>query len=349
MQTQKIQGYFLFGLLAAVSILTFFIFSPFLTPLALAAIFAVVLYPLQRFFISRFNGWPGLGSLLTILIATICLLVPISLIALQVIGEAKHTYMSLTQGAGLVNTQGTIIYIGSALEPHAPGASAVAADVAADLNSYVAGGLEWLLAHLGTAFSSLLGVALDLFIFFVALYVFLKHGPSIRQSLLRLSPFNDEDDTRIFDRLALTINSVVRGSLAVALVQGIVASLGFIIFGVPNPLLWGLITSIAALVPGVGTALVLAPAILFLVVSGETVSALGLLAWGIAAVGLVDNFLGPMLMGRGIHMPSLVVLLSVLGGLAFFGGAGIFLGPLTVSLLLALFSLYADAEKRRTA
>ena len=109
-----------------------------------------------------------------------------------------------------------------------------------------------------------------------------------------------------------------------------------------------MVTSLAALVPGVGTALVMAPAIGFLLISGQTVSAIGLLVWGVAAVGLIDNFLGPVLMGRGVHLPPLVILLAVLGGLAFFGPVGIFLGPLTVSLLIALFTLYADSGKKRT-
>ncbi|HEX8591433.1 MAG TPA: AI-2E family transporter [Candidatus Paceibacterota bacterium] len=348
MQTERIQTYALVGLLGAVAVLAFFIFKPFLTPLALAAIFAVVLYPLQRFFLKRLKGWSGLAAAVTILVVTVCLLVPLSAIALRIIGEAQHTYVSLTQGSGLANTQGAVLYIGESLEPSAPGSYAFAQRIASDLNQYVENGLRWLLGHTGAAFSSLLNVALDLFIFFIALFAFLKNGPAIRAQLLHLSPFNDDDDDRIFNRLALTINTVVRGSLAVSLIQGVVASVGYVIFGVPNPLLWGLITCIAALVPGVGTALVIAPAIGFLLIAGDTVSALGLLAWGIAAVGLIDNFVGPMLMSRGIHLPSLVILLSVLGGLAFFGPAGLFLGPLTVSLLLALFSLYADAQKRRT-
>jgi predicted PurR-regulated permease PerM len=347
MYSQQIQSYTLFGLLAGVAVLTFFIFKPFLTPLALAVIFAVVLYPVHRFFLRHLGGWPSIASLATILITTLAILAPLTLVALLVVGEAQQTYVSLTQGPGLVNTQSTILYLGNVLEPYAPGSLAVAQNIATDLNTYVAGGLRWGLAHVGVAFSSFLGIALDLVVFYIALFAFLRNGPAIRERMLQLSPFNDEDDRRIFDRLALTINSVVRGSLAVSVVQGIVASVGFVIFGLPNPLLWGVITCIAALVPGVGTALVIAPAIIYLLIAGKTVAALGLLAWGIAAVGLIDNFLGPVLMGRGVHLPALVILLAVLGGLAFFGPAGIFLGPLTISLLLALFSLYSDNGKRR--
>jgi len=348
MYTSNIQGYTLFGLLALVAVLTYFIFEPFLTPLALAAIFGVVLYPVHRFLMRHVLKSCSLCALLTVVLATLILLAPISLIALLVIGEAQQTYVSLTQGVGLVNTQSAILYLGGALEPYAPGSIALAESIAADLNVYAAQGLQWILAHAGVAFSSILNIGLDLFIFFIALFVFLKNGPAIREGLLRLSPFNDADDERIFNRLTLTINSVVRGSLLVSLIQGLVASIGYVIFGLPNPILWGLVTSLAALVPGVGTALVMAPAIGFLLISGQTVSAIGLLAWGVAAVGLIDNFLGPILMGRGVHLPALVILLAVLGGLAFFGPAGIFLGPLTVSLLIALFTLYSGSGRKQS-
>lgn len=346
MYTAKIQTYALVGLLGGVAVLSFFIFKPFLTPLALAAIFSVVLYPVFSAIVNQLRGWRGLSAILTIILAVFIILAPLSLMALQVIGEAQNTYTSLTSGDGLANTQEAILYVGNAFEPHAPGSLLLAEDISRDLNTYARNGLGWILAHVGAAFSSLLIIGLHLFIFLLALYVFLKNGPSIRAQLLKLSPFEDEDDDFILRKLALTVNSVVRGSLAVSLIQGIVAGVGYVLFGVPNPLLWGLFTSVAALVPGVGTALVMAPAIGYLLIAGQTVSAIGLLAWGVAAVGLVDNFLGPVLMGRGIHFPPIVILLSVLGGLAFFGAAGIFLGPLTVSLLLALFSLYARAAER---
>ncbi|HEY4489601.1 MAG TPA: AI-2E family transporter [Candidatus Paceibacterota bacterium] len=348
MHSSNIQGYTLFGLLALVSVLTFFIFKPFLTPLALAAIFGVVLYPVHRFFLRHVSRSQSLAALATVVLATLVLLAPISLVTILVIGEAQQTYLSLTQGPGLVNAQGAILYIGSVLEPYAPGSVLLAQNIATDMNVYATQGLQWILAHAGVAFSSILGIGLSLFIFFIALFVFLKNGPAIREGLLRLSPLNDADDERIFNRLELTVNSVVRGSLLVSLVQGLVASVGYVIFGLPNPILWGLVTSLAALVPGVGTALVMAPAIGFLLISGQTVSAIGLLVWGVAAVGLIDNFLGPVLMGRGVHLPPLVILLAVLGGLAFFGPVGIFLGPLTVSLLIALFTLYADSGKKQT-
>lgn len=348
MHTEKVQTYTLFGLLGITSVLTFLIFKPFLIPVALAAIFAIVLYPLYQGLLIRLSLWRGFAAFITIVIAVVGLVAPLTFISLKVINEAQQTYTSLTQGAGLATTQITVIGLGNSLEPSFPGAAATAKNISANLDSYVEQGLGWILRHLGNAASRILGLSIDLIIFLAGLYVFLRNGPRIRERLVHLSPFNDADDNRIFDTLSLTVNSVVRGSLAVALLQGIVAGIGYLIFGVPNPMLWGLLTGIAALIPGVGTMLVLVPAIAYLFIVGSTLPALGLLLWGMTAVGLLDNFLGPVLMSKGVHLPALVILLSVLGGVAFFGPAGIFLGPLTVSFLVALFELYSHGGSGKT-
>jgi predicted PurR-regulated permease PerM len=122
----------------------------------------------------------------------------------------------------------------------------------------------------------------------------------------------------------------------------------FMIFGVPNPVLWGVLGAIAALIPGIGTALVLLPAAAYLLFAvGDAAGALGLFVWWVSAVLLIDNMLGPHLVGRGAQLHPLVVLLSVLGGVAFFGPAGIFFGPLCISFLFAVLSVYSKPASTR--
>ena len=127
----------------------------------------------------------------------------------------------------------------------------------------------------------------------------------------------------------------------IALIQGVLTAIGFSIFGIPHSILWGTVTIVVALIPGIGTALVLLPGIIYLFAIGETGSGIGLLVWGVLAVGLIDNLLGPKLVGRNLQLHPLLVLLSVLGGIAFFGPVGIFLGPICVSLLFALINVYS--------
>lgn len=349
MHIEKVQTYALIGLLTVVAVLCFFIFQPFLVPLALAYVFAVVLMPLYNRILRFMPNWRSSASIVTVIISSLLLIAPLALVSLLAIGEAEQQYVSLTQGGGLASGQEAIRSLGAALDPYVPGASSVAERTAASLNDYVRQGLSWLLGQVGTAFTGILSFVLKLFIFLLATYVFLKDGPRIRESVLRISPFKDTDDIRIFDRLALTVNAVVKGKLAVTVLQGISASIGFIIFGLPSPILWGMLTSIAGLVPALGTTLVVGPAVLFLFFTGHAANAIGLAIWGVVLVGLIDNVLGPYFVGRGIQMHQLTVMLAVLGGLAFFGAAGIFLGPLVVSLFVTLFGLYTAAVQAENA
>ncbi len=164
-----------------------------------------------------------------------------------------------------------------------------------------------------------------------------------------LSPLSHEDDEILFGRLERAINSVIKGNLSIALIQGIIAAVGFTIFGLPNSVIWGTLTAFAALIPGVGTSLVVIPAVIYLFFASGMFPAIGLLVWGVLAVGLIDNFLGPKLIGSGMRLHPLFVLFAVLGGISLFGAIGIFLGPLTLAFLVALVSVYLDRSPHELA
>ena len=211
--------------------------------------------------------------------------------------------------------------------------------------AYAREAASWLLQHTGVAFAGIATFFLQTFIFLMTLYYLLRDGDRLKQFLIEVSPLRDTDDTIIFDKLGAAVNSVVKGKLFIGLIQGVLTGIGFAFFGVPSPVLWGFIAAVFSLVPPLGTALVTVPAIFYLFFIGDMFSVIGLTIWGIFGVGLVDNILGPKMIGRGMQLHPLLVLLAVLGGLAFFGPIGLFLGPLTVSLLVALLSLYRHFSK----
>jgi predicted PurR-regulated permease PerM len=346
MINRKSQLKFLLILLAGALLLASFIFSPFLAPLSLAAVFAVVLQPLYIKILRKFGDRASLAALVAVLIAVICILVPLTLIGTQIFGEAGQLYSSLADSNNQTNLIATTVQdLGQWFANIYPGSETFFNNLSADLDVYAKRGLEWLLGHLGAALSSVSALLLDLFIFFVALYYLLRDGQQLKQELISLSPLEDKDDEIVFGNLESAVNSVVKGSLTIALIQGALTAIGFTIFGVPSGVLWGTVAAVAALIPAVGTSLVILPAIIYLFLSGHTAPAVGLLIWGALAVGLVDNLLGPKLMGKGMRLHPLLVLLSVLGGIAFFGPIGIFLGPLTLSLLFAFIKIYSYLAK----
>jgi predicted PurR-regulated permease PerM len=345
MINRGLQLRFLLILLAGALILAYLIFSPFLAPLALAAVFAVVLQPLYKTILRKFGNRESLAAITAVFIAIVCILVPLIAIGTQILGEAGQLYNSLAESSGQNSIASMIQEFGHKFEIAYPSSETFFNNLSADVDVYAKRGLEWILAHLGSALSSVSALILDLFIFFVALYYLLRDGRKLKKELVSLSPLEDADDEMVFGNLESAVNSVVKGSLTIALIQGVLTAIGFTIFGVPSGVLWGTVAAIAALIPAVGTSLVIIPAIAYLFLSGNVPQAVGLLIWGSLAVGLIDNLLGPKLMGNGMRLHPLLVLLSVLGGIAFFGAIGIFLGPLTLSLLFAFIKIYSYLAK----
>lgn len=343
MNAAQIRPYFLLSALGAAAALVFLILKPFLIPLALAAIFAVVLAPIHRFFLQRVK-WPSLSALFTILTAVICLLVPLSFIGVQMVREAQHLLNSLTSGSSELLVQNALATLEGSFGLDL--SSDLFASISDAFDTYAQSALSWVVAHLGGLFSGAFSVLLSFVPFLFALFFFLRDGHRFRDFLVKLSPLQDSDDDSILTRLESAINSVVRGNITVAFVQAILSAVGFAIFGLPNPILWGALTGFAAFIPAVGTSLVLVPSVIYLLLFGTLFQSVGLAIWAFVAVGLIDNVLGPRLVGKGAQLHPLIVLFSVLGGVSYFGPAGVFLGPLSASLLLSLLSLYSAPARQ---
>lgn len=343
MRRTHIQTVFFFALLLGVLALAFIMFLPYLPTLAVAATLAVVTYPLHRRIVRLTQGRETIAAFLTLLCIGLLLLVPLTFVGTQVYLEAQDLYVRMVENGDALTVVITE-FVGGYLRQFAPWLSI-------DLQNYAGQALNFVVARLGPLFAGSAQTVLHVFLGAIALFYFLKDGPKFLHTLIALSPLPDTEDKDVLHRLEIAVNSIIRGTLIIAVVQGIMSGIGFGIFGVPSPTLWGSLAGLGALVPGVGTAIVILPAVLFLFLSGKTVAAIGLLIWGTVAVGLVDNFLGPFLVGRGVKIHPLVILFAVIGGLGFFGPAGFLLGPLVLSLLYALLDIYRlllkNAEKAK--
>lgn len=330
--SKKFQIYFFVILFLAVLLLIFFIFLPFLIPLSIAVALAVVCQPFYKRVMRLIGNRKGLAALLTITVVIIVVLTPLMIIGLVVFSEAREFSAQINNGGDDSITQ-MQVFVEERVARFFP-------DFSLDFNEYARQGVNWLIQNLGIIFSGIAQVLLSFFLGLMAFYYLLKDGGKLVQALVMLSPLPDDYDREILTKLENAINSVIRGSLTIALIQGILTGIGLTIFGVPNPALLGSIATITALIPGIGTSLVLIPAIIFLFVTGSLGHGIGLLVWGIIAVGLIDNVLGPKLMRSGIRIHPFLILLSVIGGLGFFGPIGFLFGPVILSLLFALIEIY---------
>jgi len=343
MSYQKSELHFLVTLLVGMSIITFFIFEPFLYALILGVIFATIFSPVHKRVLSALRESRGISALITTAFVLVVIVVPVIFLSTQIFQEATSLYSSLTDNGGAGGLlRATEDIVRETWIPFLPAESL-------DFGQYMEQGLSFLIKHLGTVFSNVAKIMVGIIVLFIALYYLFKDGHELRKSVIALSPLSDVYDETIFRKLELAINSVVLGSISVALVQGVLTAIGLAVFGVPNPVFWGSVATVTALIPGVGTSIVLIPSILFLFFTGAEVAAVGLLIWGIVAVGLVDNVLGPKIVGKGAKLHPFLILLSILGGIGLFGPIGFLFGPLALALLFAFLEIYSTIRGTRNS
>lgn len=343
-------SHFFFGLLFAIIILASLIFLPFLTPIVLSAALAVIFGPVNRWIIKIFFAGQersSLSALITLIIITIIIFIPALLILGKIYSEVQSLYAFLTDEAGRSQVIGALNNITQKVSNIFLNIYPSYSFDSLNITAFLQKGAEWLFSNLDTVFSKASKITLSMFILFLSLFYFIRDGSELKRQLVSLSPLGDDDDEKIFKKLEQTVYSIFAGSLIVGMIQGALTGIGFAIFGVPSPALWGLIAAVAALIPGIGTALVLLPGIAYLVFIGSTGSAIGLLIWGAVAVGMIDNILGPIFINRGIKIHPFLILLSVLGGLLYFGPIGFVLGPIVLAFLFALLEIYKVSFSKR--
>ncbi|HXV27049.1 MAG TPA: AI-2E family transporter [Candidatus Paceibacterota bacterium] len=337
MPSRSLEPRVLLLLMAGLAVVVFLMIKPYAAVLMLAAVLAIIFEPLYRTVLKQLRS-PSWSALLTTLIVLALVLLPLSLFGYQLVQEATALYGYLT---GRANTNGfgeLLTRVQELTDRFVPGLTFETADVV----GYVQASLTWLLSNVGFVFA---GFARILFSFVLLLFVFfylVRDGEKLKRWLMHTSPLSDSHENRIIGTLTLAVNSVVRGSLVIALIQALVAGVGYTVFGVPNPALWAGVLMVASFVPTLGTALVQIPVVLYMLLTGDLGAAVGLAAWATVAVGLVDNFLGPHLIGRGTRLHPLLTLFAVLGGIVVFGPIGLLVGPVVFSLLLAVIKIWSE-------
>lgn len=186
---------------------------------------------------------------------------------------------------------------------------------------------------------SLLQVLGFVLVFYV-LFFFLRDRHSALKSMMALSPLTQIEMGRLFNQVGDTIHAIVYGTFAIAVVQGCLGGLMFWWLGLPAPLLWGLVMSLLAVVPMLGTSVIWAPAALFLALEGDPGSALILTLWGMLVVGTIDNLLRPIFVGNRLKLHTILAFMSIVGGLLLFGPAGLILGPVILTVTIALLEIW---------
>ena len=316
--------------------------SGFFEALLLAAIFSGLLYPLYLWMRKRFGGRETLASLLTITLALFVIVAPLlgllGLIAEQAFDVAEDVKPWIKQQLNTpvkqVNIVPDWIPFADKLKPYEGKISSKIAELAGSLGGYLAASLAKLSAGTVSLF-------LQLFIMLYATFFFLTDGPAIVKKILSYAPLSQSDKNKMLAVGLSVSRATIKGTLIIGVIQGVLGGLGFAVAGIEAAVFWGAIMAVLSVLPGIGSALVWVPAVVYLLISGQVVAGLALLAWSIVVVGSIDNLLRPLLVGRDTALPDLLILLSTLGGLALFGASGLVLGPILAALFLTVLTIYS--------
>ncbi len=345
----RLRKSFLLILTVGITILFLVMVRPFLMAVLLAAIFSGLVYPIYATLLRWLRGRPTLASLGTLLVVVVVVGIPLlaffGVVATQAVQVSQAAGPWIEEQIGQVGELDQrlrnlpVLDRFPALQRALPSSQVVVAKV----GEAASGVGSFLVRSLAQATRGTLGFFLQLFIMLYAMFFFLTQGKSILHRILFYIPLDAADEERLLEKFVSVARATLKGSLFIAVIQGVLAGLAFWVSGVPGWAFWGTVTVVVSIIPAIGGAIVWGPIVVYLFVTGHPGAAIGLLAWSALVVSTVDNFLRPRLVGRDTRMSDLLILLSTLGGIVLFGPVGFIVGPIVAALFVTVWHLYGEA------
>ena len=341
MKYESLERWTFLGSLLLVSLAFLFLLKPFFGPIFWAVAIALIFHPVRQRLAGRIGDRPNLVALLTLMICMVIVIIPVMVLISSLVAEGLAVYQKIQDGD---------IRPGEYLDQvnqSFPAIEAFLSQFNLDFSalrdllvSGVAGASQFLAKQA-------LGLGQNTFQFFLSLalmiylaFFLLRDGSRLVELLIQALPLGDERERLLFAKFAEVTRATVKGNLLIAIIQGALGGVIFWILGITGALLWGVVMAIFSLLPAVGAAVVWVPAAIYLAAVGDYVPALVLTAFGAIVIGLADNLLRPILVGRDTKLPDYIVLLSTLGGLVMFGINGFVMGPLVAALFMAFWGIF---------
>ncbi|MEW5982357.1 MAG: AI-2E family transporter [Acidobacteriota bacterium] len=316
-----------YAVVLLVGYLGFRIFSPFLAPLVWAAVFAMVLNPVQEG-LARRMGLNASAAVTTVL-AAVMLVGPAVGLLFVLVREVGIAVQSVQAGGFEIPAPDTIRDIWTAVRSQSP--IPLPEDLGTALGAAVQEAATFIAGKAGALVQNVAGFVFGLFVMLFGLFYFLRDNDRIVGAIRRLLPFEEERRERIIRQTYDLVVATIGSTFAVAIVQGTLTGLALGVLGFRAPVFWGVMTAGLSLIPAVGSGLVWGPAALYLFATGSYVKGAILLAFGIGVIGMADNVLRPVLLAGRTTMHGLLVFISLLGGMAAFGFIGLVIGPVVVA------------------
>lgn len=341
---------FFLVLLVLVTLAFFGILLPYYGAVFWAVVLAILFMPLQKWLQQRLPNRQNLAAILTTLACLLVAVLPVIFISGLLIQEGADLYAKIESGELNFSEQQERLW--SLLPP----------SVQQQLERFGVGEWRGMREKLSSAAmegsklmaAKALSIGQDTFSFVVAffvmlylLYFFLRDGVELQRSVHRAIPLGDSIKRRLGSKFIRVVRATVKGNLLIALIQGTLGGIILAFLSIPSAFLLGVVMVLFSLLPAVGAGIVWLPVALYLLATGAIWQGVVLIAFGVLVIGMVDNLLRPLLVGKDTQMPDYLVLISTLGGLAVLGLNGFVIGPLVAALFLAVWSIFSAKPKRR--
>jgi predicted PurR-regulated permease PerM len=343
MHERAIRSGFFIALVVLTTLAFFGLIRSFLMPMFWAVVLAVLFQPVQAWWLERTRGRGSLAAVLTLLTVAVVAMLPVALLGVALSREALLLYERIATGeidlgAVVRRARELVPVVTDGLE-----ALGVELDRLQDgLSSMAFVGSAWLAQQALTIGQNALRITALSALTLYVLFFFLRDGDRILSAVVRALPLGDEQEWLLIRKFGSVSRATIGGALVVAAVQGAMGGITFWILGISAPVFWGVAMTILSFLPAVGASLVWGPAAIVLALTGSPVRAIILVAIGAALIGIVDNILRPILVGRYTQLPDFLILVSTLGGLAVFGLSGVVIGPVVAAFFLAVWEMFAQ-------
>lgn len=326
--------------LGVISFLFYQVVKPFLLSIFIAALFAALFTPMYRWFLAHVGNRQAIASLLTLLTVLFFVFVPLFMVfgtalsqALDVAQTAKPWVQQQLAQPGLITKKLEALPFYETLLPYREQTLEWIGKLTGAFSAWVVDSIQALTL---STFSALLSIVIILY----TMFFFLMDGDRLLYYLLYYLPLNDEDENKLLRRFTSVTRATLKGTAVIGILQGILAGLALHFAGIPSALFWAIAMMFLSVVPGIGTALVWGPAVVYLIASGEYLVAVVLALYCIIVVGSIDNVLRPKLVGNDTRLHELMIFFSTLGGIMMFGFMGFVIGPIIAALFVTVWELY---------
>jgi predicted PurR-regulated permease PerM len=332
-------------LLTLVTLALLFVAWPFASALLWATLAAIMFQPLYQWMLVRSRGRENRAAIGSLLVITVAVILPILAIASVVFDEASRIYLAvqarqIDASAAFQQIQSYLpLRLRQMIEAAGYGDFAV---LEARLSQLIRESLglvaQYAVTIGGSAFSFVVTFVVGLYV----TYFLLRDGRKLGSAIQTALPLERSIAERLGGRFTAIVRATIKGSIIVGIAQGALGALTFWVVGMPSAILFGVLMAILSLLPAVGPAVLWVPVAIYLLVTGAIWQAVVVVVSGVLLIGMIDNVLRPILVGRDTGIPDWIILITTLGGIASFGLSGIVIGPLVAGLFLASWSVLND-------